>query len=292
MSKQALSLNGDECVFPYPGGKARLADWVIEHTASHKLYSEPFGGAASVLFSKPVSNVEVYNDVDDNIVQFFRVLRNRPAELKAWLERVPFARSLLDEWATAFYDGDHPDDEIERAGRFFALRYLQFGAKADQKSGFAAFGNGDYNQARIFRNAVDALDKFAHRLSEVTIENADWQYIVDRYDSADSLFYLDPPYQDKQQYYCSSGIDHRQILQRMGDIDGDAIISCGRIPDWLDELSTDWHITTRQHQYSLNARSGELNSVTEALLTTYDPDNVRLFSGTQQTALCDLEGSR
>lgn len=123
--------------FPYPGNKSRHSDWIISHLPEHECYVEPFGGAAGVLFNKPRSKVEVYNDLDGDIVHFFEVLRDRPEELQAWLERVPYARQLHEEWATAYYDGYRPDDDIERAGRWFFLRYSQFGGLYEPGKGFA-----------------------------------------------------------------------------------------------------------------------------------------------------------
>lgn len=82
-------------VFPFPGGKSKLASWILEH----ECFVELFGGATGVLVNKnpDVSDVEVYNDLDGDLVQFFRVLRKRPVELREWLERVPYSREIYDE---------------------------------------------------------------------------------------------------------------------------------------------------------------------------------------------------
>jgi len=110
-------------VFAYPGNKASLSDWIIEHLPDHRLYVEVFGGAAGVLANKPQSHNEVYNDIDEDLVQFFDVLRDRHEELVEWLRRVPYSREKYNEWVVPWYHEDwRPEDPIERAGVFFFHR--------------------------------------------------------------------------------------------------------------------------------------------------------------------------
>src|SRR6056297_1996802 len=83
-------------IFPYPGNKSRHADWILRHFPEHTCYVEPFGGATGVLANKPESKVEVYNDRDRDLVQFFDVLRERGQELAEWLDNLPYARAKYD----------------------------------------------------------------------------------------------------------------------------------------------------------------------------------------------------
>ncbi|WP_066415436.1 DNA adenine methylase [Halorubrum aethiopicum] len=131
-----------DAVFPYPGGKSRFASWILEQVPEHVCFVEVFGGAAGVLANKDpdTSDVEVYNDRDGDLVQFFEVLRDRSEELIEWLDRTPYSRELHDEWAHKFFHGYRPSDPIERAGQFFYLRYTQWGGKYD---GFAGL-EGDW----------------------------------------------------------------------------------------------------------------------------------------------------
>jgi len=100
-------------VFPYPGNKAKHAEWILRQFPAHGCYVEPFGGAAGVLANKPASKVEVYNDRDGDLVQFFITLRDRREELEEWLRQTPHSRELHLKYAKQFYDGYRPDDEIE-----------------------------------------------------------------------------------------------------------------------------------------------------------------------------------
>src|SRR3546814_17290747 len=100
-------------VIRYHGGKFRLAPWVIQHFPPHRCYVEPFGGAAGVLIQKPRAYAEVYNDMDGDIVNLFRVLRSQGASamLTEALALTPYAR---DEFDAAY---EPTDDPVERARR-------------------------------------------------------------------------------------------------------------------------------------------------------------------------------
>jgi len=156
---------------------------------------EVFGGSGAVLVNKPESHTEVYNDLDGDLVQFFEVLREREEELVEWLNLTPYAREQHQEWKEDFYSGERPDDPIERAGRFFYLRYSQYASKYRTASGFA--GAHQRNKARKLRNATEKLHEFADRFKNVQIENLDYAEVIDRYDSEDTFFYRDPPYLDE-----------------------------------------------------------------------------------------------
>src|SRR5215218_2370713 len=100
----------------YFGGKARLAPWIVDHLPPHVCYVEPFGGAASVLLRKPPAPYEVYNDLDGDVVGFFRVLRERPDDLLRAITLTPFARAEVDLACAAAPAGL---DEVERARRVY-----------------------------------------------------------------------------------------------------------------------------------------------------------------------------
>nr|WP_284010312.1 DNA adenine methylase [Halomicroarcula sp. YJ-61-S] len=85
-----------DAVFPFPGGKSRLASWILQEVPEHECFVEVFGGAAGVLVNKDTerSTVEVYNDLDEDLVHFFEVLREQPDELVEWLSAVPYSRAF------------------------------------------------------------------------------------------------------------------------------------------------------------------------------------------------------
>lgn len=123
-------------VFGYPGGKTNMADWIINQLPQHQCYVEVFGGSAGVLANKPPSNSEVLNDRDGDIIHFFETLRDKGGELVSWLRDTPHSRQLHNKYGEEFYNGYRPDDDIERAGRFWYLRETSFGGKYTSHSGY------------------------------------------------------------------------------------------------------------------------------------------------------------
>lgn len=123
-------------IMRYHGGKWRLAPWIIQHMPPHRVYVEPFGGAASVLLRKPRTYAEVYNDMDGEIVNLFKVARDDSERLKHLLELTPFSR---DEFAASYEPTSNP---IEQARRTVVRSFLGFGSNAHAKAtGFRANSN-------------------------------------------------------------------------------------------------------------------------------------------------------
>ena len=178
----------------YYGGKWKLAPWIISFFPEHQNYVEPCGGAASVLLQKPRSPLETYNDLDGNVVNFFRVLRDRPDELIRLIRLTPWARAEYElTWIPS-------EDSLENARRFFICVWMSISNMAfESHTGFRTssyFGQCYNLPVHNFRGLIDSgiLNEIAVRLCDVQIENRDYQYILERYDRFDALIYFDPPY--------------------------------------------------------------------------------------------------
>ena len=242
-------------IFPYPGGKSKYADFIIKILPEHTAYIEPFGGAAGVLFNKPPSKVEVYNDIDSDIVHFFRVLRKQPDELVEWLEKVPYSRELHEEWRDDFYHKNYrPDDDIERAGRFFFLRYAQFSGRYDRPVGMhsSTATNGGTSVPQKYTNKRNALNEFSERLDNVMIENAEYKEVVERYDNEDSVFYFDPPYYESNDTYYrhkeyTDEFSHEEFSNVINNINGYWIVSYNEIPPSFEKI--DYIETTEERRH-------------------------------------------
>jgi len=189
-----------------PEGRER-SPWIIDIMPAHDTYVEVFGGAAGVIYNKPRSKYEIYNDHNEDLTQFFTVLRDRPDELSAWLESVPYSRAQYEQWVAEFYNGVRPDDPIARAGRFFSLRYMQFLGIASSPNGFKT--RARRSPARTFDNARKRIHSLARRFNQVTVESQDYQAIFRKYDDSavDVLYYADPPYIGGEDQY-SGEFDH------------------------------------------------------------------------------------
>ncbi|QIO23074.1 DNA adenine methylase [Haloarcula sp. JP-L23] len=258
-----------DAVFPFPGGKSRLASWILDLVPEHRCFVEGFGGAAGVLANKDpdTSTVEVYNDLDEDLVHFFEVLRERPGELVEWLSSVPYSRAVHSDWAKAYYRGYRPKDDLKRAGQFFYLRYTQWGGGYDSFNGFAT--SKVSSRAVSFSNKLDRLRTFADRFSDVVVENLHWRDLVDKYDDAETVFYFDPPYVGTEDYYPASDITHSEFVDALADLDGHVLCSYQDLPDGADEL----HVLARDGKNHINSgKSGSANETTEHLLLNFEPE--------------------
>lgn len=176
------------------GGKWLLAPWIIAHFPPHEVYVEPYGGAGSVLLRKPRSYAEVYNDLDREAVNLFRVLRDpaRSPRLIEMLRLTPFSR---EEFEQAYLPGR---TAVERARRLVTRSFQGFGsdgATGEYRTGFRANSNrSGSTPAADWRNYPDALAAIADRLRGVVIERRDATRVMQAHDGADTLHFADPPY--------------------------------------------------------------------------------------------------
>lgn len=220
--------------FPWFGGKQGLAPKIVALLPPHASYVEPFGGAASVLLSKPLSKLEVYNDLDSGLVNFFRVLRDRGDELYELLRLTPYAREEFDHCVETW---EACDDELERARRWY-VRVAQAYGGTPTSVGWSAEKHARSNgpRGRAFANRVNRLDRYIERMRLVQIEHLDYRDVFDRYDGPGVVFYLDPPYphstrgRSRHRGGCSyvfemSEPDHQALVERVLELRGIPVIS-------------------------------------------------------------------
>ncbi|MEQ8628099.1 DNA adenine methylase [Ekhidna sp.] len=175
----------------YHGGKWKLAQWIISHFPDHRIYCEPFGGAASVLLQKRPSYAEVYNDLDLEVVNLFRVVRESGSELVSALVNTPFAR---EEFELSYLP---TDDDFERARRTVIRSFMGFGSglQSHQRTGFRSNSNrSGTTPAHDWKNYPEALKAIIERLRGVVIENRDAMEVMNQHDGDKTLHYVDPPY--------------------------------------------------------------------------------------------------
>jgi len=224
------------------GGKWMLAPWIIEHLPPHRIYVEPYGGGCSVLLRKPRSYAEVYNDLDGEVVNFFRVLQSPQApELVRLLELTPFAR---EEFHRAY---EPTADPLERARRMAIRSHMGFGSDAAGKgigkwerpgTGFRANSNrSGTTPARDWMNYPPVLRSIIARLRGVVIEHRDAVECMAQHDSPDTLYYVDPPYvhetRSKQRgtyAHEMTDADHARLLDYLRGVRGAVVLSGYRHP--------------------------------------------------------------
>ncbi|MBI5611292.1 MAG: DNA adenine methylase [Deltaproteobacteria bacterium] len=176
--------------FAYYGGKAGLARTIVSLFPSHRVYIEPFAGSLSVLFAKKPAQHEIVNDLDEAIVNFYRVLRDRPDELGRACELSPHSR-------TEFYraDCDAADvDDLERARRWFVRVTQSFSKTGKLSSGWSVSSHRSHPLSIGTLNKIARFAQVAERLRTVTLECCDATDIVRRLATPDAVVYVDPPY--------------------------------------------------------------------------------------------------
>ena len=155
----------------------------------HERYVEPFGGGASILLAKKPKPVEVYNDLDHGLYDFFSVLAD-PELFEQFYRRIavlPYSRQFYDEY---WKEWKEETDKIVRVVKWFLVVRQSFGG---------IFGNGwgssiKEAESNKWLSCIDMLPQVHARLRRIQIENADFRIILDRYDTPKTLFYCDPPY--------------------------------------------------------------------------------------------------
>lgn len=211
-----------------------LSNWIISHFHDHRIYVEPFGGGGSVLLKKPRAYAEVYNDIDGDTVNVFRMVRDRGPELQRLLELTPYAR---EEMVFAF---EKTDDPLERARRAIVRSFLGFGSgsiTADKASDVGFRSNSmrsGSTPAADWSRYPAHLHLFTERLQGVVIENRDALKVMSAHDTPETLHYVDPPYifstrhkgdKSKEYRYEMDNPKHLILLEFLKTLKGTVILS-------------------------------------------------------------------
>lgn len=236
----------------YHGGKFRLASWIISHFPEHRCYVEPFGGGASVLLKKEPSEAEVYNDLDGDVVNLFRVLRDSKAaqNLIDACALTPYARA---EFNCAYENSDNP---IEQARRLIVRATMGFGSAGATKgkTGFRLDTKRNSATAqRIWARQPDNLAAVASRFSGVLIENRNAIQCMRDHDTASTLHFVDPPYvheirvetaKNSAYRYEMTNEEHVELLNAVKQLLG-AVIICGYDSKLYNDSLIGWKKVTR-----------------------------------------------
>ncbi len=236
--------------FGWYGGKYSHLDWLLPLLPQSTHYCEPFGGSAAVLLNREPSPVETYNDIDGEVVNFFRVLREQKEALIEAIALTPFSR---EEFERAISEPTEDLPDLERARRFYVrARQVRTGLAQTASNGRWAHCRltsraGMAGAVSRWLGAVEALPEIAMRLLRVQIEHDDAINVIKRYDSPETLFYCDPPYPheargDSNAYrYEMTDEDHVRLAQVLNSVEGKVAIS-GYHCELMDELYKGWKV--------------------------------------------------
>lgn len=216
---------------PYLGGKSKLAATIIDqiNQTEHSGFADVFCGMLGVFLRRNRQpKTEVINDVNRDVVTLFRILQRQYPQFQDALKYQFSSRSEFDRLKRA-----KAEDllDVERAARFLYLQKLSFGGKVTgQNFGVKCDGGSRFDLSRL----MPVLNDVAERLHGVTIECLNWSDLIDQWDRAGMLFYLDPPYWDCETDY-GKGVfskdDFQKISDRLRDIEGNFIFSINDTPE-------------------------------------------------------------
>jgi DNA adenine methylase len=264
---------GKVIAFGWYGGKFNHLNWLLPLLPEAIHYCEPFGGSAAVLLNRIPAPVETYNDLDGEVVNFFRVLRDQPDELIKSIGLTPFSR---EELRIAVKEPKSDLPPLERARCFFVrARQVRTGLAQTASEGRWAHCKltsraGMAGAVSRWLGSVEGLSEIVQRLLRVQIENAPAIEVIQRYDSEETLFYCDPPYPhdsrgDINAYgYEMTDDQHRELAQVLKNVKGKVALS-GYHCDLFNELYGDWHYVESPIKQCLSVKQPRI----EVLWTNY-----------------------
>lgn len=271
-----------QIAFGWYGGKFSHLDWLLPLLPATYHYCEPFGGSAAVLINRQPSPIETYNDIDGEVVNFFRVLRDNRESLLEAIGLTPFSREELRIAVSKDMQGL---SDLERARRFFVrARQVRTGLAQTASEGRWAHcvltsRAGMAGAVSRWLGSVEGLSEIAQRLLRVQIENGNALEVIERYDSPETLFYCDPPYvhesrSDIKAYkYEMNDLQHRELAHVLHKVSGRVALS-GYDSPLMRELYHDWIVTAaparKAHSTNTSPNSGKQDR-TEILWTNYNP---------------------
>lgn len=231
----------------YHGGKFAIAKWIINQFPPHRIYVEPFCGAASVLLNKPKSPVEVLNDKYERLISAFKILRD-PEQSKKLQELLRFTPYSIVEYYNA--REEHPDP-IEDARRLIILGHQSHGstgASGGKKSGWRRGLRPKGQPSSVeWGNLWPVVTQWSDRLRSVNIECTDAVSVIKQWDAHDALHYVDPPYVISTRTNGPNGYvhemtddDHIKLANTLKSVQGSVVLS-GYPSELYDHLYSDWH---------------------------------------------------
>ena len=244
----------------YIGGKSKLAKTIIEMIPKHTAYCEAFAGAAWVFFRKEPSKYEVINDLDSDLVCFYRVLQNHLEEFLKQFKWLLASREWFEDFKRQQVAGGLTD--IQRAARYYYMQRMCFGGRVRGRT----FGTSPMTHPRInLLRIEEELSEVHLRLAGVTIEHLHWQQFIKTYDKIGTLFYLDPPYYKAPYYNHNFDLaDFQELANTLQGLKAHFILS---INDHLEMRNVFKSFNQKQTSLNYTVSRGKNKKARELLIT-------------------------
>ena len=263
----------------YYGGKQTLLKYLLPLIPQHKMYCEPFFGGGAVFFAKPKSEVEVINDINGEIVNFFKVIKTKFPELQSEIKATLHSRELYKKAMVVYA---HPDlfTDVKRAWALWVLTNQGFAGMI----GSWGFGKDDSKEAAL-ANKRDAFTKeYEDRLTKVQVENNNAIKVIQRCDDKETFIYADPPYigSDQGHYKGYSENDYRELLDALAKIKGKFLLSSYPskiLATYIKKYK--WKVQKVTKSVAVTKHTDKVK--TEMIVMNYDPAKMKAFKHTMNT---------
>lgn len=253
-------------IISWLGGKSRSVKKILPLIPEHRTYVEPFAGALWILFAKEKSSVEIVNDIDGDLMNFWEVVKNAPDQFIRSFDYCLISRKTFEEYRKKFMDKEY-DDCIERAHIFYYILKSCFGARMSHPDfGIIKQGIPNLNFDRIEQDI-----QLAHeRLKRVVIENRDYSRVIKSYDYDNSFMFMDPPYYETAQYSVGKfkDEDYIQLSEQCKSMKGKFLLSINS-HDFIRNLFKDFNFVEHKVTYSVSKTNKENQKYGEILIKNY-----------------------
>ncbi len=263
----------------YYGGKQTLLKYLLPLIPQHRMYCEPFFGGGAVFFAKPKSEVEVINDINGEIVNFFKVIKTKFPELQSEIKATLHSRELYKKAMVVYA---HPDlfTDVKRAWALWVLTNQGFAGMI----GSWGFGKDDSKEAALANKRDLFTKEYEDRLTKVQVENNNAIKVINRCNDKETFIYADPPYigSDQGHYKGYSESDYRELLDTLAKVKGKFLLSS--YPSKI--LSTyikkyKWKVQKVTKSVAVTKHTDKVK--TEMIVMNYDPAKMKAFKHTMNT---------
>ncbi len=231
------------------GGKNMSVRRIVARMPEHVCYCEIFAGGASLLFGKPAAHVEVLNDRNGELMNFYRQMKLNAGRVIRLLDSMPHSRQLFED---LWLNKPRRDQRLLRAARFAYLQKIAFAGDLSQKP---QFGYSKLRPHPLGARMWARIREAADRLRRVTLECGEWERMLDRYDGSETLFYADPPYVGLRHYeHNFEQADHMRLAQRLRRIQGRFLLSYNDVAQ-VRVLYSWAHVEVMSVPYRANCRN-------------------------------------
>ena len=257
----------------YYGGKQTLLKYLLPLIPQHKLYCEPFFGGGAVFFAKPKSDTEVINDINGEVINFFKVIKTKFPELQKEIQSTLHSRELYKR-AMVIYNNPEPYSDVKRAWALWTATNQGFAGMI----GSWGFGKDDSKEAAL-ANKRDAFTKeYEQRLTKVQVENNNAIKVINRCDDKETFIYADPPYigSDQGHYKGYSENDYRELLNALSKVKGKFLLSSYPskiLATYIKKYK--WNVQKVTKSVAVTKHTDKVK--TEMIVMNYDPKKIKSF---------------